>query len=132
MQLGGLVSIERLLRNLDADESRSVLVWRMPAGVTLGDVKDPRQESDEYLQSAGSSDRMSLEIRKEVGGTSVLYAVGRSGEEHAIWQDLKWGSHTLKLRSNEIFSADEALPIYEQYIRKGQLPKELALRRIST
>lgn len=84
----------------------------------------------EYIQSAGSAAAMSVEVkRREAGGAMRQYAVGRpvvaTTDAVVRWAD---GERSLTVPANEVFTAAEALPVYEQWCRDGTVPPGCRLR----
>jgi hypothetical protein len=127
MEMGAEFNISYVLRRLNGKDEHSLLVWRMPSGMSLGDV-NPQKFCNEFLQSAGNARRMCIEVRRKEGNRYVQYAVGRKNGQKVQWRSIKWASYNLRLHASEIFSAREATPIYEWYLRTGEVPSDLVLR----
>ena len=53
-----------------------MILWRMPDGKAL-DETDADRDAHEYIQCAGSAERMTVEIREVVEGRAQQFAVGR-------------------------------------------------------
>src|SRR4029077_11440221 len=95
LESGGVDDIRRMLHNFDGTKAFSLLLWKLPAGKRLDDVKSPDKEADEYIQCAGSADRMTCEVRRSFGGEHEHFVVGhapngdRLGSEETInWDDM--------------------------------------------
>jgi hypothetical protein len=105
-------------------------LWRQPEGVEWGD-RLPKDWPHEYLQSAGTADGMSIEIRRLEGDEYRQYTIGRGGERSTV-QDrvIVWGPNRreLTLSADEVFTADEATPVYLAYYRTGTIPDGCSLR----
>ena len=105
-------------------------IWRQPEGVEWGS-RLPEGWPSEYLQSAGTAEAMSVEIRRLKHGVHRQYAIGRNGERVAPPAEvIVWGpnSRRLSVYSDEIFGADEAAAIYLHYCRTGGVPGAYSLR----
>lgn len=57
--------IARTLDRLDGAERYALMLWQLPPGMRLPDV-DTSHYPVEYLQSAGSAARQSIEIRRKL------------------------------------------------------------------
>ena len=125
--------IAKLLSRLDGSEIYSLLLWKLPAGKSLYDVK-PKRDAKEYIQSAGTADRMTVEVRRKNGGAEEHFVVGRppNGGNPAKKEIIHWDSVETVVASNEVFSADEAAELFLSYHRTGWVPSTYVLRPIST
>jgi hypothetical protein len=112
-----------------------ILITRVPKvrvfeGVEWGD-RLPKDWPHEYLQSAGTADGMSIEIRRLEGDEYRQYTIGRGGERSTV-QDrvIVWGPNRreLTVSADEVFAADEATPVYLAYYRTGTIPEVCSLR----
>ncbi len=107
------------------------LVFRLPAGVRASEYDGPF-DPDEYLQVAGRSDALTVEIRSATkSGVFERSVVGRSPTAHEgtspqVRVDV--GSYNTMVYEHEVFSAASALPIVLHYIDCGGLPNELVAR----
>lgn len=107
-------------------------LWRAPEGADL--LKDIPL-SDEYLQSAGSAEAMTVEIRvRDEGGVARQYTVGRPGEQPAgapteviHWDD---GRHSTTVYPHEVFTADEAADVFSAYFQTDRVPESCTLREL--
>lgn len=84
----------------------------------------------EYIQSAGSAGGMLVEIkRREADGRLLQYAVGRpvdgGGERIVAWAR---GKSSQRVPANEVFTADQAHPVYRQWCLDGTIPAGHRLR----
>ena len=66
---GELDDLDRFLHRLDGNKLYSLILWKMPAGKHLDEV-DPDTDAEEYIQCAGSADRMTVEVRRKNGAAS--------------------------------------------------------------
>lgn len=110
---------EQLVRNierLDGADRYSLVLWRLPAGVVLNDV-DLTREPQQYLQCAGSAERMTIEVRQLVDGTPVQSVLGHaSADGEAADETVVWNGYTAHVRRSEVFDATEAIEIFGYYL----------------
>jgi hypothetical protein len=84
----------------------------------------------EYMQSAGSAAAMTVEVkRREDDGVLRQYAIGRrvsdAGNTVISWAG---GKRSITVPTTETFTADEALPVYQQWCRDGTVSRTYRLR----
>ena len=86
----------------------------------------------EYLQSAGTADGMTIELRRlEDDGQYHQYAIGKRGSEgQSLDREVKYDEYVLHVRPGEVFTADEATPIYYAYFQGRTIPDDLVLREL--
>lgn len=124
--------LHRLLSLLDGADNSTLSLWAMPPGERLSDFNPETYESG-YLQSAGSASGMSVEVRYlEDDGNWRQYAVGKPGGSYVGGpaEHIAYGTYTVDVYDNEVFTADEAAPVYEAYRATGRVPQEYLLRRL--
>jgi hypothetical protein len=63
------------LARLDGTKFYSLLLWKLPPGKSLYDVS-PDEDANEYVQCAGSADRMTVEVRRLKGDMYEQFVVG--------------------------------------------------------
>jgi hypothetical protein len=109
--------LARALARLDGEERFSLVLWRLPAGKTLLEV-DMAVEPQEYLQCAGSAERMTVELRELEGGVARQYVVGRlpAEQDGAPGEVVPWSDFKAVVYPNEVFAADEAAELFGQYL----------------
>ncbi len=86
-----LADVTRVLDRLDGDRRFSIVVFPLPDGARLDDINTDSYVSG-YLQCAGSSDRLTIELRQDVDGEYRQYAIApdarvaapRSGRGHPL------------------------------------------------
>jgi len=118
------------LSRLNGESLFAISLWRQPEDVEWGD-KLPKNWPHEYLQSAGAADGMSIEIRRLEDDEYRQYTIGRDGEgSTARDQVIVWGPNRreLTVSADEVFTADEATPVYLAYYRTGTIPDGYSLR----
>jgi len=84
----------------------------------------------EYMQSAGSAAAMTVEVkRREDDGVLRQYAIGRrvndAGNTVISWAG---GKHSITVPTSETFTAEQALPVYQQWCRDGTVSDTYRLR----
>lgn len=124
------VLIGKRLSLLDGTRRFSLMLWALPPGVPLDHV-DIASGPDEYIQSAGSRDRMTVEVRRLEAGQPRQYVVGRdarpSGGENRD-EVIKWDGIETTVRSSEVFTADQAADLFVSYYATGWIPHSYSLR----
>jgi hypothetical protein len=120
--------LHSLLIRLNGAERYSAVLWAMPPGKRLEEV-DEATEATEYLQCAGSSEAMTVEIRTGVGDEAKQYVVGRSetysGEPDA---DIPWNGYISTVYPDEVFNAEEATELFAYYLEHAAVPPDYSLR----
>lgn len=122
------------LHGLNGNEEYSIVLWRIPA--TYPDNRDSPREDDtavEYIQSAGAADRLTIEVRQRDGENGYTnYAIGRepTSETTALEETVHWSDFTVDVARSELFTSEEAIPIYDEYRQTGRVPAEFHLRPI--
>jgi len=113
----------RLLGGLDGTEEFSFVIWKLPAGKGLADVKHDDPAHQEYMQCAGAfTGRLTCEIRVLVDGELHQYVLGRSADEDsdaAAHEVVHWGEYEAKVRPNEVLTGDEVAELFVHYYRTG-------------
>ena len=124
--------IANSINNLDGVKWYSELLWKLPDGVAL-DRLSREKWAQEYIQVAGSRERLSIEIRRLESGTYAQYVVGRlpgvrDGEPTAV---IAWDKYELRVYDDEVFTAKEATQVFVEYWETGAVPVNLSLRRLT-
>jgi hypothetical protein len=125
-------TIGKRLALLDATRRYSLSLWRLPTGVAFDRV-DLVNWPQEYIQAAGSRDRMVVEVRRLEGDAPRQYAVGRAVREGqpAIEETVvPWDRYEARVPASEVFRADEAATLFVAYYRASSLPETVALRAL--
>ena len=91
--------------------------------------------SDEYLQSAGSADALTVEVRTIDGdGAAHQFVVGKpgGGAEGAPSEVIRWddGRHSTTVHPREVFTADEAAKVFYAYFLTDEVPARYTLREL--
>lgn len=107
-------------------------LWRAPEG---SDLLDDIPLSEEYLQSAGSAEALTIEVRVLDGdGVAHQYVVGKPGEypTEAPTEVIRWdeGRHSTTVHPNEVFTADEAAEVFYAYFLTDKVSEPYTLREL--
>ncbi len=125
--------VRRGLAVLDGEEDFATSLWRLPEGLRFAD-KLPVGYPFSYLQSAGSAERMTLEMRVSHGDNEVAdhFVVGRPVVDQFAEPvaQVPWAEHIQTVFANEVFDATEAGDIYLHYYQHDTIPETYSLRRL--
>lgn len=90
-----------------------------------------------YMQAAGSNRAMTIEARvPDADGSYMHYVVAREPVvDPDWWVPLSWDNgsselYTIRLHPEEVFTGEQAVPVFRDYIINGQLPGPELLRPI--
>lgn len=122
--------IQKRLLLLDGIGRYSLSLWRLPEGVPFDRV-DQGSWPTEYIQCAGSKDRLTVEIRRLEAGVHQQYVVGAAVTPVAPSgprEVLKWDSFQTSVYENEIFDAGRASIVFVEYFNNGDVPASYSLR----
>lgn len=127
--------IRRYIDVLDGTTDFSLGLWALPPGVPLGgfDIKTWPQE---YIQTAGSRDRLIVEIRRIIHGTPTLYAIGHLGyrdldQADQATETVVWDGIGSVVPANEVFDATETAALFLSYFRTDDIPAGYTLRTLN-
>lgn len=119
---------------LDGKKKVSYLIYYVPDEAGWPDAPgfDESKYDDVHLQSAGNAQQMVIEVRRlEDDGEYHQYAVGRAEPDASNeLVGVHYSSYTLTVPRSEVFTADEATPIYYEYFQTQTLPEDLSLREL--
>jgi hypothetical protein len=124
--------IRRVLSSLDGADIFAISLWELPAGKELDQVNHKRWPV-EYIQCAGTADRMTVEVRRLESKQAHQFVVAASGEEVPATELIQWdaGRHSTKLRPSEVMSWEEAAELFIAYYETGAVPPKYHLRELS-
>jgi hypothetical protein len=130
---GVLDDFTRRLGRLDGTNLYSLLLWKLPPGKSLYDTS-PDEDANDYIQVAGSADRMTVEVRRLSRDKVEHFVVGRAPNGHnpGKKETIHWDDIETVVAPNEVFSANEAAELFVSYYRTGWVPSRYVLRPIST
>lgn len=123
--------IASMLSRMDGTNNYSLVLWAMPQGKRLDEV-DEDTWPVEYIQCAGSSEAMTIEIRRMENGEAAQYVVGRASEERAGEPAvaIPWDAYVATVYQDEVFNAEEATELFAYYLVDGAVPPEFSLRHL--
>jgi hypothetical protein len=119
----------RVLSRLDGTERYSLVLGPLPPGRAIDQIDLNTWRPPEYLQCAGSSEAMTVEIRTGFGGEAKQYVVGRS-ETHTGEPDtdIPWNGYVSSVYPDEVFDADQAIELFAYYLVHATVPPDYSLR----
>lgn len=117
----------------------SFRVKPLPEGMTdPEDLRDDDPEQHSYMQVSGSSQALTIEVRvPDAKEDYIHYVVAREPvRDPDAWVPLSWENDktqivTVKRHPEEIFTGQQAIPVFGDYIINNQLPPAHLLRRIT-
>jgi hypothetical protein len=118
------------LHRMDGKKLYSLVMWRLPANESF-EKSNPNRNAEEYLQCAGSADRVAVELRKREGTGFAQYAIGQvRGKLPSpdLSERISWAAYTVEVAQHEVFNADTAYPLFREYFLAGRLPDDVTLR----
>lgn len=124
------VLIRKSLSSLDGNRRFSLILWAIPSGVSFSKV-DLRSEPKEYIQAAGSRERMTVEVRRIEEGQPRQYVVGRdvlSPDEERVAEVIRWDGTETSVRPSEVLTADQGADVFVSYYATGWIPQTYRLR----
>jgi hypothetical protein len=125
--------LQRSLSLLDGKERVSYILAPLPEGKTWDEV-DPQKDLEVYMQAGGSSDRMTIEIRRKASDGFGQFVVGRSVSRPPNTERttvIEWDDYAVTVSENEVFTADEALPLFASYLDSEDLPAGYTCRPLA-
>ena len=126
--------IKFVLDQLDGDKLWAWCLWRAPEGT---DLRMDLPDSDNYMQCAGTAQKMTIEVRTvDSDGTVNQYTVGRTPPEG--WSQkteepseiIHWdrGRRSLRIYPHEVFDSEEAAAIFFDYFQTDGLSAPYVIR----
>lgn len=115
---------------LDGETIFSIGVRPLPEGARHPeDVPKDAPERQSYIQAAGSSEAMTIEIRvPDVTETYIHYVVARHPiSDPNAWTSIYWNNGNTEpseavLHPEEVFTGEQAVPVFRDYILNNKLP----------
>lgn len=125
--------ILKRLELLDGAGRYSLCLWALPTGVPFDRV-NLKTWPQEYIQAAGSRERMTVEVRRQEGGGHRQYVIGRSSSvgQHGstATTTIVWDGVETQVLPTEVFTATEVAEIFVSYYATAGVPSTYALRRL--
>ena len=120
-------------RYFDGAFAFAMVVWALPEGAAY--PEDAPEGHPAYIQCAGSTRAMTIEIRlTHPDGSYQHWAVAREPvADPDKWVDIEWNTSadkpsTTRVHPEEVFTGDQAAPVFRDYIAGGILPPAELLR----
>jgi len=123
--------IRRLLGSLDGADVFAISLWKLPPGKDLDQV-DRKRWPVEYIQGAGTADRMTVEVRRAASKHAHQFVIGSSAAEDPATELIHWdaGRHSTKVRPSEVMAWEEAAELFVAYFETGAIPPDYHLREL--
>ena len=123
-------------RYFDGAFAFAMVVWALPEGAAYPeDVPEGHPARSTYIQCAGSTRAMAIEIRlTHPDGSYQHWAVAREPvADPDKWVDVEWDTSadkpsTTRVHPEEVFTGEQAAPVFRDYIVGGILPPAELLR----
>lgn len=127
------VVIRKRLSLLDGSRRFALMLWAIPGQVDIDEV-DYSREPEQYIQTAGARERMSVEVRRMEANGPSQYVVGHrvppSEEEEFPTEVIRWDEAQTTVRPSEVFHAAEVADLFISYYRTGWVPASYTLRKL--
>ena len=123
------------LRRFNGEDLFALCVWALPPGMDYDQAVDAGSAALEYVQAAGRSDQLTVEIRKP-GGTQwgaewVRYVVGHPHDGNSpLDVPIVLPGGTELISAPEVFEAEEAARLLYDYYKSGDIPSAYTLRAV--
>lgn len=124
--------IRRLLRSLNGVDIFAISLWELPSGKDLDQVNRKKWPA-EYIQCAGTADRMTVEVRRLESKQSHQFVIGSSAADTPATDVIQWdaGRHSTKVRPSEVMTWEDAAELFIAYYETGEVPSRYHLRELS-
>ena len=132
----GITEVLTAPRCFDGSHMYAMVVWELPSGAERPEdvaADDPARST--YIQCAGSTRAMAIEIRlTHPDGSYQHWAVAREPvADPGKWVDIEWDTSadqpsTTRVHPEEVFTGEQAAPVFRDYITGGTLPDPALLR----
>ena len=125
-------------RFLTGEKRFAMGVWALPEGCDFPDDLPEAEQSNFYMQAAGSNQGMTIEVRvpDPVSGYAHYVVAREPVKDPDAWVPLSWNNggdepFTTHVHPEEVFTGQQAVPVFRTYILTGQTPPPTHLRRIN-
>lgn len=124
--------LKRLLNLLNGTKRWAFSLSPVPFGLDLAHAPQAKLLAAPYLRAAGTAHAMTLEYAHYEDSSRVREAVGRSTPELPTpTVPITFSLHRHIAFAEEVFTAEQALPIFMYFFRKqAVIPEEYHLRRL--
>ena len=132
----GITEVLTAPRCFDGSHMYAMVVWELPPGAECPEdvaADDPARST--YIQCAGSTGVMTVEIRVTgQDGSYKHYVVAREPvADPESWMGIEWdtgegGPAAVRVHPEEVFTGEQAAPVFRAYVVDGRLPAPELLR----
>ena len=132
----GITEVLTAPRCFDGSHMYAMVVWELPPGAERPEdvaADDPARST--YIQCAGSTGVMTVEIRVTgQDGSYKHYVVAREPvTDPESWMGIEWdtgegGPAAVRVHTEEVFTGEQAAPVFRAYVVDGRLPAPELLR----
>lgn len=123
------------LRRFNGTSRFALNLWALPPDMDYRQAASAGLDGLEYIQAAGRSDAMTVEMRKpggkQWGADWVRYVVGHPHDgDVPLDVPIKLPNSTEMISRPEVFDADEAAQLFYSYYKNGDIPPGYVLRPV--
>ncbi len=115
------------LSRLQEGGTHSYVLWHHPADEEFA---HPDFLTD-YLQCAGTAERLTVELRTtHPDGTHTHWTLGRATPTGTPSEPIHWNDNTTTVHPEEVWTAEQAGPLFEQYATHRTIPDDVHRREL--
>ena len=118
---------------LEGYKRYALVVWALPEGVDhVDDVPHDSVALSNYMQCGGSTQAMTVEVRvTQEDGSYEHYVVARKPvTDPDAWTTITYNNTPLQVHPEEVFTGEQAAPVFRAYIEDGVIPPRELLRTL--
>ncbi|WP_278666909.1 NTP pyrophosphohydrolase [Rothia aeria] len=118
---------------LEGYKRYALVVWALPEGVDhVDDVPHDSVALSNYMQCGGSTQAMTVEVRvTQEDGSYEHYVVARKPvADPDAWTTIMYNNTPLQVHPEEVFTGEQAAPVFRAYIEDGVIPPRELLRTL--
>ena len=118
---------------LEGYKRYALVVWALPEGVDhVDDVPHDSVALSNYMQCGGSTQAMTVEVRvTQEDGSYEHYVVARKPvADPDVWTTITYNNTPLQVHPEEVFTGEQAAPVFRAYIEDGVIPPRELLRTL--
>ena len=118
---------------LEGYKRYALVVWALPEGVDhVDDVPHDSVALSNYMQCGGSTEAMTVEVRvTQEDGSYEHYVVARKPvADPDAWTTIMYNNTPLQVHPEEVFTGEQAAPVFRAYIEDGVIPPRELLRTL--
>ena len=118
---------------LEGYKRYALVVWALPEGADhVDDVPHDSVALSNYMQCGGSTQAMTVEVRvTQEDGSYEHYVVARKPvADPDAWTTITYNNTPLQVHPEEVFTGEQAAPVFRAYIEDGVIPPRELLRTL--